>query len=188
MTKADLPVLFLEMRKLCSIFNRTFDETLGESYAETLATFPIETIVANAQAARLGDHFPRPNELMAELGVGSPEVEAARAWELARPHFAHHTEPADPIARDVVRLLGGSAVIGGKDSAVVDRWTRNDFLRLYVDLARDGKRQEIVRRALENSAARGVGSGGPTSSADGALRSELQASWLNPQRKGTPAP
>ncbi len=173
MERADLTVLFAELRKLCSIFGRTFDETLGMSFAETLADVPIDIIVANARAARLGDRFPLPKDLMASADAESPEVAAARAWEQTRPHFARHTEPDDPIAREVVRLLGGSASIGGKDSDEIATWVRKEFLRHYVDRMQDVKRHETVRRSLSQGEARSIGENDPAKLDAGDFRSAL---------------
>ncbi len=188
MNALELPVLFHELRKLCTIHGRVFDEMLGETYAETLADVPIKTIVANAHAAMLAARFPRPVDLMAEANVESPEVAAVRAWTLTRPHFARHTLPADPIAREVVRLLGGSAAIGGKDSDEVERWVRREFLRLYIECTTDAKRQEIVRAALDRPATRGVGSGDVNSKDGHTIRSALPESALEPRKKGAATP
>src|SRR5262245_48722985 len=130
MNQADLPVLFKELRKLCAAFNRTFTEELGEVFAIALADEPIESVVALAREAAKGDAMPLPKELMAGLADAEGELAATTAWEATRPCFAHSSEPSEPIAAEVVRLLGGSAAIAQRASDDVAVWVRRDFIRL----------------------------------------------------------
>jgi hypothetical protein len=142
--------LFEALERLCLVFGRQWTESLGEAYLAALKDEPGPAVLANCRASLRGDRMPLPRDLMASATAGGDvsELEATRAWEATRPCFARHAEPSDPIAAEVVTLLGGSAAIGAKDSDDVSIWVRKEFIRLYQERAKIERRDPVARTAL----------------------------------------
>lgn len=161
MERHEVAQLFEELERLCLVFGRQWNEQLGEAYFAALKDEPGPAVLANCRAALRGDKMPLPKDLMgsAAAGADASELDAARAWDATRPCFARHTMPADPIAREVVTLLGGSAAIGGKDSDEVSTWVRKEFIRLYQERAKIDRREQPFSRSI--GSARDPGKIGP---------------------------
>lgn len=153
----DREVFHQLMMALCSTFRVDPTEALFEGYWIGMSAITIDDFRESVQWALSHCEFmPKPVELRSTCDVDHKSC-AVLAWQetlqLARDSRGDHS---DPIAREVIELMGGGRALGAMDEHELTVWGRKQFEQYYLDVA---ERHERTDRLLSRAEFRLIGNG-----------------------------
>lgn len=141
------------------------DPAMIQGYWMGLSDLDIGAVLsACSEALKTLTFFPKPVEIRSLAGVNSPSARAALLWADVSEAAKSSAWPEDPMAREVVRHMGGPKRLGMMPSDEFETWGRKEFERIFVAVS---EATDIRRRLKAPESTRQLS--GPAAEIAGAL-------------------